>query len=140
MIRYVLTRAYPLRSAYFCIFFKGVLGRLSRFSPIWCAIIWCKPHCAVLNYLGLVAPCRSNRDGKIRLNHADLHRTGWSYCATYYKIAEYAESTERRRKARKRRKAQKGLFGAGRPKKSVQIAAAQPVVDWAGPVRSRLAT
>jgi hypothetical protein len=50
------------------------------------------------------------------------------------------KDAESRRKARKRRKAQKGLFGAGRPKKSVQIAAAQPVVEMAGPVRSRLAT
>lgn len=56
--------------------------------------------------------------------------------------SEPQKSAERqiRRKARKRRKAQKGLFGAGRPKKSVQIAAGQPVVDLAGPVRSGLAT
>ena len=66
-----------------------------RIAPYW--IIW-----------GPVAPCRSNRDGKIRSNHAELHRTGWSYCATYYRIAESAESTERRRKTQKGQKAQKG--------------------------------
>ena len=82
--------------------------------------------------------------GKTRLNHADLHRTGRLYCATYYKISESAESTERRRKAQKGQKAQKGaerdFLGQSGPKKSVQGAAAQPVVDWVGPVRSRLAT
>jgi hypothetical protein len=96
-----------------------------------------------LNYLGPVAQYCSIRDGKIRSNHAELHRTGWLYCTPYCKIAESAESTESaesRRKARKRRKAQKGLFGAGRPKKSVQIAAAQPVVDNGRLVRSGLAT
>lgn len=82
-------------SAYCCIFFKGVLGSLSRFFPIWCAIIWCKPHFAVLNYLGLVAPYRSNRDGKIRLNRSELQKTA---------------ERQIRRKARKRRKAQKGTF------------------------------
>ena len=107
---------------------------MSRFSPIWCAIIWCKPHCAVLNYLELVAPCRSIRDGKIRLNHADLHRTGWLYCAPHYIIAESAEIAERqkaqksaerqiRRNVRKHRKAnsqkgkkaQKGAERTNRP-------------------------
>lgn len=42
------------------------------------------------------------------MNHAELHRTGWPYCAPYYKIVESAESTERRRKAQKGQKAQKG--------------------------------
>ena len=100
-------------------YFKGKSTEYSHYShgqseraahnlPNSYAIIWCKPHCAVLNYLGPVAPCRSIRDGKTRLNHAELSRTGWSYCATYYKIAEYAESTERRRKTQKGQKAQKG--------------------------------
>ena len=100
---------------------------MSRFCPIWCAIIWCKPLRSVLNYLGPVAPCRSNRDGKVRLNHADLRRTGRSYCAPYCKIAESAEITgnaersesaerqiaERPESAERRRK---GLFRAIRPK------------------------
>jgi hypothetical protein len=60
-----------------------------------------------LNYSGSVAPFRSIRDGKIRLNHADLHRTGWLYCTPYQKNAESAESTERRRKPQKGQKAQK---------------------------------
>jgi hypothetical protein len=81
---------------------------LSIFFPIWYAIICGKSHRAVLNYLWLVAPCRSIRDGKIRSNHADLHRTGWLYCTPYCKIAESAESTERRRKTQKGQKAQKG--------------------------------
>jgi hypothetical protein len=124
-------------------FFKGVLFSLSIFCPIWCAIIFGNPHCAILNYLGPVAPCRSIRDGKIRSNHAELHRTGWLYCTPYCKIAESAESTERRRKPQKGQKAQKGAemdFWGWSAKKSVQVAAAQPVVDNGRLVCSRLAT
>ena len=117
MIRPVPYRAYPLRSACCCIFFKGVLCSLSRFSPIWCAIIWCKPHCTVLNYLGPVAPCRSIRDGKTRLNHAELSRTGWSYCATYYKIAESAEITEIAERPESAERRRKGLFWGDSAKK-----------------------
>ena len=47
------------------------------------------------------------------------------------KFAERPESAERRRK---------GLFRAILAKKSVQSAAAQPVVELAGPGGSRLAT
>ena len=112
-------------SACCCIFFKGVLGRLSRFSPIWCAIIWCIPLRSVLNYLGPVAPCRSNRDGKIRQNRSELQKDA---------------ERQIRRKARKRRKAQKGTFWGNPAKKSVQIVAAQLVVDNWRLVRSGLAT
>ena len=109
-------------------YFKGKSTKYSHYShgqseraahnlPNSYAIIWCKLHCAVLNCLGFVAPCRSIRDGNAPVTHTDLHRTGRSYCAPYYKIAESTESAERRRKARKRRKAQKGLFWAIRAKK-----------------------
>ena len=123
-------------------YFKGKSTKYSHYShgqsertasgkPNSCETDRSWPHCAVLNYLGPVAPYHSIRDGKIRLNHAELHRTGWSYCATYYKIAESAESAERRRKARKRRKTQKGTFWGDLAKKSLKSAAAQLVVDWA---------
>lgn len=82
-------------SACCCIFFKGVLGSLSRFSPIWCAIIWCIAPRSVLNYLGPVALFRSIRDVKIRSNRFELQK---------------AAERQIRRKARKRRKAQKGTF------------------------------
>ena len=131
-------------------YFKGKSTEYSHYShgkseraahnlPNSYAIICGKPHCAVLNNLGQIAPCRSIRDGNVPVSHAELHRTGWSYCALYYKIAESAEKRRKSQKRRKRRKAQKGLFGAGRTKKSVQSAAAQPVVDNGRSIRSRLA-
>lgn len=106
-------------SAYYRIFFKGVLCGLSIFSPSWCAIIWCKPHCAVLNYLGPVAPCRSIRDGKIRPNRSELQK---------------AAERQIRRKARKRRKAQKGQIGRIAPirgRSRRDGGGGQPVVDMA---------
>ena len=131
---------------------------MSIFCPIWCAIIWCKPHCAVLNYLGPVAPCRSNSVECDATSCSAPCRTGpyWSdlVCSNSWMTqnddpnrnsteqSEPQKSAERgnRRKARKRRKAQKGLFRAIRTKKSVQSAAAQPVVDSGRLIRSGLAT
>ena len=130
-----LSHYFKGKSAEYSHYSHGQSERAAHNLPNSYAIIWCKPHCAVLNYLGPVAPCRSIRDGKTRSNHAELHSTGRSCCAPYYKIAESAESAERRRKARK---AQKGYFGVIWPKKSVQSAAAQPVVELAGPGGSDL--
>ena len=137
-MRSVPYHAYPLRSAYFGIFFKVVLGRLSIFSPIWCAIIWCKPHCAVLNYLEPVAPCRSIRDGEDPVIHADLHRTGWSYCAPYYIIAESAESTESAERPESAERRRKGKLALLRPVSGDQLRPGQLVVEMAGPGGSGL--
>ena len=60
------------------------LSDICAFSRQSYAIIWCIAPRSVLNYLEPVAPYRSNRDGKIRTNHAELHRTGRPYRAQYY--------------------------------------------------------
>ena len=123
-------------------YFKGKSTEYSHYShgkseraahnlPNSYAIIWCKPHCAVLNYLGPVAPCRSIRDGKIRSNHAELHRTGRSYCATYYKIAESAENAERQKAQKGAERAFYGNFGEFRGPPQTKWVQGQPVVDMA---------
>ena len=111
-----LSRYFKGKSTEYSHYSHGKSERAAHNLPNSYAIIWCKPHCAVLNYLGPVAPCRSIRDGKTRLNHAELSRTGWSYCAPYYKIAESAESTEIQKghRAQKGQKARKWKF-AERP-------------------------
>ena len=137
-------------------YFKGKSTEYSHYShgqsertaynfPNSYAIICGKPHCAVLNYLWPVAPYRSIRDGKTRLNHAELHRTGRSYCAPYYKIAESAESTEMQKaqKAQKGKFAErpesaerrrKGLFGEIRPKNRCKSRRLNRWLSW--PVRA----
>lgn len=71
-------------------------------------------------------PICPEQDGRTAPRIAKLRNTQKAQ-----KDAERPESAERRRK---------GLFGEIRTKKSVQIAAAQPVVDSGRLIRYRLAT
>ena len=151
-----LSHYFKGKSAEYSHYSHGQSERAAHNLPNSYAIICGKPHCAVLNYLGPVAPSFSNRVKRDATSCSVPCRTGpyWSdlvcsnSCMTQNgdpnrnstEQSEPQKSAERgnRRKARKRRKAQKGLFWAGRPKKSVQIAAAQPVVGSGRLARANL--
>ena len=104
-------------------------------KPNSCAIIWCKPHCTVLNYLGPVAPYFSNSVECDATSCSAPCRTGpyWSdlVCSNSWMTQngdpnrnsteqsepqKSAESTERGRKTQKAQKdaerRRKGLFRA----------------------------
>jgi hypothetical protein len=129
MIRSVPYRAYPLRSAYCCIFFKGVFCSFYTFFQL----IWCGKSQKIqydgwpiyVSYTGRFLSNRkslrrnsTNRSVRIgqasftepnRIGQAGLfpngaERSGLGKC----RKRRNAESTERRRKPQKGQKAQKG--------------------------------
>ena len=124
-----LSHYFKGKSAEYSHYSHGQSERAAHNLPNSCEIIWCKPHCAVLNYLGSVAPYFSNLVECDATSCSAPCRTGpyWSdlVCSNSWMTqndgpnrnsteqSEPQKSAERqnRRKARKRRKAQKGKIG-----------------------------
>ena len=122
-----LSHYFKGKSAEYSHYSHGQSERAAHNLPNSCAIIWCEPHCAVLNYLGPVAPCCSNSVECDATSCSAPCRTGpyWSdlvcsnSCMTQNgdpnrnsteqsEPQKSAESAERRRKTQKGQKAQKG--------------------------------